>query len=207
MFSIRHAGGAEAAAIQRIYAAEVRDGYATFEEEPPDEAEILRRMLTRPRLPWLVAVLDSRVVGFAYAAAHHARSAYRWSANVSVYLAAEARGKRVGRALYEPLLAEVRRLGYVNAYAGVALPNDASVALHESFGFVRIATYRDVGFKHGRWHDVGWWQLALTPPPDRPVEPREWVPASRRRAHGGEGAADRVGAGWSVPTAARSDHA
>jgi phosphinothricin acetyltransferase len=95
---------------------------------------------------------------------------------VSVYLDAAHHGRGLGRALYGELLPLLTRLGYVNAYAGVTLPNDASVGLHEAVGFTPVGVYRGVGFKHDRWHDVGWWQRALQdPPPGAPPEPRRWV--------------------------------
>ena len=175
--SIRPATPVDAAAIADIYATWVRDGYATFETAPPDAAEFERRMLSTPRLPWLVAELDARVRGFAYAARHRERAAYRWSADVSVYLAAEACGRGVGRALYAELLPAVASLGYVSVFAGIALPNQASVRLHESLGFGPVGVYRDVGFKLGAWRDVGWWQRRLEdPPPADPPEPQEWEP-------------------------------
>jgi L-amino acid N-acyltransferase YncA len=184
--SIRPATQADAAAIAAIYGAWVRDGYATFETTPPDAAEFGRRMLSPPRLPWLVAESvaagsgpvqsGATVLGFAYAARHRERAAYRWSADVSVYLAADACGRGIGRALYGELLPIVASLGYVSAFAGIALPNPASVRLHESMGFEPVGVYRDVGFKLGAWRDVGWWQRRLQdPPPAEPLEPRQWT--------------------------------
>jgi phosphinothricin acetyltransferase len=176
--SIRPATTADAAAIASIYGAQVTGGYATFESEPPTADEFERRMLSRPRLPWLVAERAGAVVGFAYAARHRERAAYRWSADVSVYLAADATRQGLGRALYEALLPEVAALGYVSAFAGIALPNAASVGLHEQLGFTPVGVYRDVGFKLGQWRDVGWWQRRLIdPPPPEPAEPREWEPS------------------------------
>lgn len=174
--SVRPATPADAAAIAAIYGAHVSDGYASFETEAPSVAEIARRMAAAPRLPWLVAEQDAAVIGFAYAARHRERAAYRWSADVSVYLAAPATGRGVGRALYDALLPEVAALGYVSVFAGIALPNAASVRLHESVGFTPVGVYRDVGFKHGQWRDVGWWQRRLVdPPPGEPAEPREFT--------------------------------
>lgn len=111
------------------------------------------------------------MTGYAYASRFHPRSAYRWSAEVSVYLAAEARGQGLGRQLVEELLGRLRELGFVNAFAGTALPNRASVRLFESLGFEKIGHWARVGFKHGAWHDVGWWQLHIREPtiPPPPV--------------------------------------
>ena len=132
-------------------------------------------MNARPRLPWLVAVQGDDVLGFAYASGHRARDAYRWAADASVYLDVSQRGRGIGRALYDALVPMVRELGYVTLHAGIALPNDASRRLHESMGFELVGVYRNVGYKTGAWHDVGWWQLPLREPPADPDEPREWV--------------------------------
>jgi phosphinothricin acetyltransferase len=175
-FAVRAAGAAAADAIAAVYASYVVDGYASFEHEPPSAVEIEGRMSARPRLPWLVAVESGRVLGFAYASRHAARAAYRWSVDCSVYLSADARRRGIGRALYERLIPEIRALGYVSAYAGIALPNPSSVALHEAVGFEPVGVYRDVGFKLGEWRDVGWWQLPLCEPPPEPSEPVEWTP-------------------------------
>jgi L-amino acid N-acyltransferase YncA len=184
---IRPADVGDAASIAAVYAPYVTDSVASFETVAPDAAELARRMTTEPRLPWFVACRDDAVVGYAYAAAHRSRAAYRWSVDCSVYLAAEERGAGTGRALYERLLPELRALGHVTAFAGIALPNPASVGLHTALGFTPVGTYRAAGFKAGRWHDVGWWQLPLREPPERPEEPRAWSP------EGAAGAVGRVG--------------
>ena len=176
MVSVRAATAEDAAAVATIYAPQVRDGYATFELDPPDATEFARRMSSRPRLPWLVAEQGGAVVGFAYASRFKERPAYRWTAEVTVYLAPAARGHGVGRALYDELLPAVASLGYLTACAGIALPNDASVGLHQAFGFTPVGVYRDVGFKLGQWRDVGWYQRRLRDPlPEEPAEPREWT--------------------------------
>jgi L-amino acid N-acyltransferase YncA len=172
---VRPASETAAAAIAEIYATHVSGGYATFETTAPDATEFVRRMLVRPRLPWLTAAVDGAVVGFAYAAAHRERAAYRWSVDVSVYLAPPAVGRRIGGALYAALLPELADLGYVSAFAGIALPNPASVRLHEAMGFAPVGVYRDVGYKLGAWRDVGWWQRRLADSlPAAPREPLEW---------------------------------
>ncbi|MGH3720787.1 MAG: GNAT family N-acetyltransferase [Pseudonocardiaceae bacterium] len=141
-------------------------------------------MLARPRLPWLVADDASRVVGYAYASRHQQRAAYRWSAESSVYLDPEYRSRGVGRLLYDCLTAEVCALGYVSLFAGIALPNKASVALHEAVGFAALGVFRDVGYKHGAWHDVGWWRRSLRDVPVPPSEPRVWCPTEYRPGSG-----------------------
>jgi L-amino acid N-acyltransferase YncA len=173
---IRPADVTDAAAIADVYRPYVTDSVASFETVPPDAAELARRMTTGPRLPWFVATRDDAVVGYAYASAHRSRAAYRWSVDCSVYLTAGERGAGTGRALYQRLLPELGDLGYVTAFAGIALPNAGSVGLHTALGFTPVGVYRAAGFKAGRWHDVGWWQLPLRPPPAEPVEPRPWSP-------------------------------
>jgi len=175
--AIRPADVPDADGIAEVYRSYVTDTVASFETVPPDAAELARRMLGGPRLPWFVACRDGGVVGYAYAAVHRTRAAYRWSVDVSVYLADGERGAGTGRALYERLLPAVRDLGYVTAFAGITLPNPASVGLHTALGFTPVGTYRAVGHKAGRWHDVGWFQLPLREPPAVPPEPAAWSPS------------------------------
>jgi phosphinothricin acetyltransferase len=172
---IRPATAGDAGAIAAVYAPYVTDTVVSFEAEPPDAAEMQRRMNAVPRLPWLVAEGVDTVVGFAYASGHRAREGYRWAADCSVYLDGGHRGQGIGRALYEALIPMVRDLGYVTLHAGIALPNDASVGLHERLGFQLVGVYRNVGHKRGEWHDVGWWQLLLRDPPSQPDEPQAWL--------------------------------
>ena len=181
---VRAAAPADAAALAAIYAPVVTGTAISFEEAPPGPDEISRRMAARPRLPWLVADDGGRVAGYAYASAHRGRPAYRWSAECSVYLDPAYQGQGLGRRLYERLIEQVRGLGYRSLLAGIALPNPASVGLHEALGFAPVGVYRAVGYKHGAWRDVGWWQLtlaepeALAGPGPEPAEPRPWSPAS-----------------------------
>lgn len=118
---------------------------------------------------WIVGEEASGVGGYAYAAPFHPRPSYRWSVEVCIYLSPHAQGRGLGRALLTQLLGQLRSAGFVSAFAGTTLPNPRSVALFESFGFVKIAHQHNVGFKLAAWHDVGWWQLELqeptTPPP------------------------------------------
>jgi phosphinothricin acetyltransferase len=166
---IRAAKPDDAAAILEIYAPIVRETAISFEGEPPSAEEIVGR-IERSHV-WLVAELDGRVAGYAYAAEFHPRDAYRWATEISIYLAPEARGRGVGKMLVGEVLERLRAMGFVNAFAGTTLPNPGSVGLFESFGFEKIAHWDQVGFKHGGWHDVGWWQLRLqpasVPPPER----------------------------------------
>lgn len=167
---IREATADDAAAVATIYRPFVEETVVSFETEAPTSDEMRARI--EGSIRWLVAEEEGSVVGYAYAAPFHRRAAYRWSVEVSVYLAPTARRRGTGWALMTELLGRLETMGYINAFAGTTLPNEASVALFGSLGFERIATQRKVGFKLGAWHDVGWWQLQLrqppVPPPDLP---------------------------------------
>ena len=168
--TIRLACADDAAQVQAIYAPVVRDTAISFEVDPPDVSEMGRRIRgTLTRLPWLVCERDGEVLGFAYAARHRERAAYRWSVDVSVYVDQQARRAGVGRGLYVSLLALLARQHFAAAHAGITLPNTASVGLHQALGFVPVGVYRAVGFKLGAWWDVGWWQRRLGEPAVPPV--------------------------------------
>ena len=171
---IRHADPArDGAACAEIYAPFVRDSPVSFEEREPDAQEVADRIeLTARTHPWLVAETDDRLVGYAYATAHRGRAAYQWAADVAVYVADGQRRKGIGRALYGALLPLLVRQGLRIACAGITLPNDASVALHEACGFEPVGVYRRIGWKAGAWRDVGWWQVELVRASDgRPPDP------------------------------------
>ena len=163
----------DAAACAAIYAPYVATGATSFEESPPTAVELAARIeRVSATHPWVVSERGGEVAGFAYATTHRTRPAYRWTAETSVYVGPAHQGRGVGRELYETLLELLRRQRLQVACAGITLPNDASVALHETLGFERIGVYRRVGYKAGAWRDVGWWQLLLGPPDDgAPAEP------------------------------------
>ncbi|MGF1472092.1 MAG: arsinothricin resistance N-acetyltransferase ArsN1 family B [Rubrobacteraceae bacterium] len=171
---IRLATERDAGQIAEIYAPIVRDTIISFEVDPPTAAEMRQRMAnTLGRFPWLVCERRGRVLGYAYAGPHSDRAAYQWSVDVSAYVREGERRTGVARALYTSLFAGLVLQGFYNAYAGVTLPNPASVGLHESLGFRPVGVYRGVGYKFGAWHDVGWWQTWLQErivPPNPPVE-------------------------------------
>ena len=171
--AIRLARPDDTAAIATIYAPYVTDTVISFETVSPDEHEMAHRLAkTLARFPWLVAMCDGEVAGYAYAGAHRERAAYQWSADVSVYVHKDFQRRGIGRALYTPLFAILRALGYYNVYAGIALPNPASVALHEAMGMTPVGVYRHVGYKGGMWHDVGWWEGSLRQQSAEPHPPR-----------------------------------
>jgi phosphinothricin acetyltransferase len=172
--TIRPATGSDAAGILDIYAPIVRATVISFEFAPPDLTEMQQRIEdTLVRFPWLVCVDEGQILGYAYAGQHRTREAYQWSVDVSVYVHAQARRSGVGTSLYTSLFQVLTLQGFYNAYAGITLPNPASVGLHESLGFQLIGVYRSAGYKFGAWHDTGWWQRALRAhrvSPDPPAE-------------------------------------
>ncbi len=171
---IRLAQESDAEAIQQIYAPFVLHTAVSFETEPPGVDEMRSRILKiLARLPWLVCESTGGVIGYAYASRHKERAAYGWSVDVTVYIHEDYRRHGVGKALYTSLLAVLRLQGFYNAYAGITLPNPGSVGLHEAMGFTPVGVYRAVGYKLGRWHDVGRWQLALRDRSTAPAPPAD----------------------------------
>ena len=172
---VRDATAADAAACVAIYAPYVTDTAVTFEAEPPTVAEMAGRIGTAQRRhAWLVLEEGGVVVGYAYAGPFKERAAYRWSCEVSVYLAPDGRGRGGGQFLYEALLARLTERGYRMAAAGMTQPNEASGRLHAALGFEPVGTFRAVGWKHGAWRDVLWVQRPLgapVPAGENPPEP------------------------------------
>lgn len=182
---IRLATPGDAAAIHAIYAPIVRDTFISFELEAPDAGGIERRIVaTLAKFPWLVFEDADGVAGYAYASEHRERAAYQWSVDVSCYVHPRARRRGIGGRLYRALFAVLARQGFTNAFAGIALPNEASVAMHASVGFVELGRYRDVGFKQGAWHDTMWMQRRLAKPPPEPEPPRALASLARREIEG-----------------------
>lgn len=158
----------------------IRDIYAPFIETPvsfelvaPDADTMWSRISeTMTRTPWLVLDDDGVVAGYAYAGPHRSRAGYQWSVEASVYVAPTHRRRGVARRLYAALFEVLAWQGFVNVYAGIALPNEASVAFHRSMGFEAIGVYEKVGFKNGAWIDVSWWVRTLGARPEVPATPR-----------------------------------
>ena len=160
---IRDAMAADAERCAAIYAPYVRETAISFESEPPVAEDMARRIAEAQRAhAWLVLETDGDVVGYAYGGPFMARAAYQWATGVSVYLAAGRHRTGGGRALYEALFDRLAARGHRTALAGIALPNEASIGLHLAMGFEPVGTYRRVGWKLGRWHDVAWYQRDLT---------------------------------------------
>jgi len=158
---VRKAVRSDAAACAAIYTPFVTDGWTSFETHAPGTSEMARRIVEYGNShAWLVAEENADIVGFAYGSPHRSRSAYASSCDVAVYVAPAHARKGVGKALYQELFPILAK-NYHAAFAGIALPNDGSIALHEALGFTPVGIYREVGYKLGGWRDVGWWQLLL----------------------------------------------
>jgi L-amino acid N-acyltransferase YncA len=171
---IERATEADAEGILGIYGPLIETSTITFETERPTREQMAGRIREiGGTYPWLVWREEGKVAAYAYASSHRARAAYRWATEVSVYVAPEWHRKGLGRRLYSKLFEILRAQGYELALAGITLPNDASVSLHEALGFEPVGVYRRIGFKHGAWRDVGWWRYSIqkspTVPPHEPI--------------------------------------
>ena len=163
---------ADAAAVADIYAPYVRETAVSFEYEAPSAAIMSRRIAeTIGTYPWLVASQDQEVIGYAYAGKHRDRLAYRWTVDVTVYVGLTTRRQGVGRTLYRALLDILRQQGFRSAFAEIVLPNPGSVRLHETAGFKLIGVHKNIGFKLGHWHDIGYWRSELAAVEAEPRDP------------------------------------
>ena len=169
---IRLATEDDAAQLLEIYSPVVNETIISFEELPPSLEEFRGRIsAVLERMPWLVCLQGGDIAGYAYATPFRSRAGYRWTAELTVYVASSHHRRGVGRALYTALLGCLAGQGYRTAVAIIALPNPASVALHQSLGFHRTGVLENVGFKHGRWIDDDVWQLDIQPGGGVPLEP------------------------------------
>ncbi len=170
--TFRLATPGDAEQVRAVYAPYC-DTPISFEAGPPTVEDIAGRLVkVTHQYPWLLCEEGGEVLGYAYATQHRERAAYRWSVDTSVYVRQGRQRRGIGRALYSSLLAMLPLQGYVNAYAGVTLPNPASVGLHQAMGFEPVGVYRQVGFKYGAWHDVAWFQRLLQARPEEPSPPK-----------------------------------
>jgi L-amino acid N-acyltransferase YncA len=162
MMTIRDADRqGDAAACAAIYGPYVSDSVVSFEARPPTVEEMAGRI--NAAYAWVLAEHEGLRLGYAYASPHRERAAYRWAADVAVYIDPAHHRSGVGRALYARLFEQLRTIGLWTLCAGITQPNDASNGLHRAMGFVPVGTYRRIGWKAGAWHDVQWWQLDLHP--------------------------------------------
>lgn len=170
---IRFAEPGDAGGVAAIYAPYCQSTTASFEDVPPTTEQMAERIARiSPQYPWLVCEVDGRAAGYVCGREFRDRAAYRWAVEVTAYMAADYRRRGVGRALYTSLFAILREQGFFKAFAGITLPNEGSVGLHEAMGFKPVGVYRGVGYKIGRWLDVGWWQLSLQSEYDNPPRPQ-----------------------------------
>ncbi len=168
---IRFAVAEDAAAILELYAEYIKNTRVTFEIEVPTEEAFRERMeRVTAQFPWLVCEADGEIAGYAYASKHGERAAYRWSADLSVYISEKYHRRGIASALYNALLELLRRQGYFTVYAGVSTPNPKSEAFHEAFGFRNLGEFKNVGHKLGQWCGVAWYELPLTEYVDNPDE-------------------------------------
>ncbi len=178
MIVIRAARSDDAAAIAAIYAPYVLGGTVSFETEAPDTRAMTKRMAASDGLyPWIVATNgddDRGVLAYAYATQFRDRPAYRYVVETSVYVAGAVQGQGTGRLVYEALIDTLRAQDFTQAIGVIALPNDGSIKTHEAVGFRRAGVYREIGFKHGRWIDVGFWQCQLNDSEVPPIEPKRF---------------------------------
>ncbi len=172
MSHLREATEDDAPEVAGIYAPYCLSTPISFEIEAPT-VEVIRERIAKvlPLYPWLVAEVDGRVVGYAYASRHHERAAYRWGVDVGIYLDGACRRRGFGRSLYSALLSLIASQGYYTAYAGITLPNEASVGLHQVMGFIPVGVYHNAGYKLGAWHDVMWMEKTIQAPRLEPAEP------------------------------------
>ncbi|MEL6857237.1 MAG: arsinothricin resistance N-acetyltransferase ArsN1 family B [Pseudomonadota bacterium] len=174
--TIRIANAGDGADVAEIYAPIVADTFISFETVAPTPAEMSVRIETTLEThPWLVVEQSGKVIAYAYATAHRSRDAYKWSCDASVYVAEDARGRGLASSLYEALFATLKNQGLATVFAGIALPNDASLAAHKKIGFQPIGVYPGVGFKHGKWRDVSWWSLRLQMLGENPQPPLKFA--------------------------------
>lgn len=172
MKNIRLATWEDSAAMLEIYAPYVQDTSITFETEIPTLEAFAGRIETYMlEFPWIVYEVDGKIAGYAYASRYRERIAYQWSVECSVYIHPDFQKQGIGRVLYVRLFEILKAQLFRNVYAVINLPNDPSVALHESLGFKWFATYENVGYKLGRWKNVGWWGLVLNEFDEEPEPP------------------------------------
>lgn len=169
--NVRRALKSDAREILEIYTPYVLDTAISFEATLPSLSEVERRIEEYSKLGWLVYEIQDALIGYAYASKHRDREAYQWCCEVSVYIHPQHHRKGIASILYTELFQKLRDQGYVNSYAGIELPNEASVKFHESMGFTPIGVFRETGFKLGKWHDVGWWHLKIAEPGSNPKAP------------------------------------
>lgn len=192
MIEVRLATTADAEDFIEIYSPNILSTAISFETEIPTIENFKKRIeKCLQKFPWIVCSIDNKIAGYVYASSHRDREAYQWSCECSVYVHENFQGKKIGKELYHLLFKILKHQGFRNVYAGITLPNDASVQLHEKCGFENFATYENVGYKFGKWHSVGWWKLQIKdydlqlPPPLKisQINPDFLTPLFQSTAH------------------------
>lgn len=159
---IRVATEADIEPMLEIYKPIITATVISFETKVPTLEEFAERVkLISVDFPWLVCEINGRIAGYAYGNPHRSRRAYCWSADCSVYVSEDFKKRSVATSLYGHLFPMLKSQGYFNVFAGIALPNPASIALHKKMGFTEVGIYKNVGYKLNRWCDVAWYQLIL----------------------------------------------
>jgi len=177
MSSMRDAIAADSDQIRAIYAPFCTlSSPVSFENEQPSLEEAENRLkLIQQAFPWLVLEENGGIIGYAHGAVYQARAAFAWDVSVSIYLAREYRGKKLSKKLYAELFSLLRKQGYFNAYATIALPNVEAVALHKSMGFVEVGNLPKGMHKGGKWYDIGLFWLQLQEYQDAPALPKKYL--------------------------------
>ena len=182
MALIRMATDADTSSILDIYAPYIENTSYTFETEVPTIDSFKERINSYlQNWPWLVCEINGLIAGYAYAGRHRERIAYQWSIESSVYVHDDYQRAGVGKALYTALIQILKLQGYRNLYAVINLPNDKSVAFHEKLGFEYFATYKNVGYKLGKWKNVGWWSLQLNEYSQEPLPPTKFSEMNKNK--------------------------
>jgi L-amino acid N-acyltransferase YncA len=164
----------DAEAVLNIYKYYVDHTIISFEYEAPTFEEYVQRIKTNTEnYPWLVCLHENKIIGFAYGSVHRYRTAYQWSPESTIYLTPDFHARGIGTILYETLFSLLKLQGYYNVFAGVALPNEKSVAFHKALCFEEIGIFRNVGYKHGNWHHTQWFQLTLQEHKMSPAKPKK----------------------------------
>ncbi|MGT2950190.1 GNAT family N-acetyltransferase [Streptococcus cuniculi] len=162
MISIRTAEVSDAAALRAIYEPYVVKTAITFDFDVPSEADFAQKIASvQERHPFLVAESEGKVIGYAYASTYYDKSAYDWTAELTIYMDENKRGLRLGSVLYDMLEEELIKRNFKNFVACISLPNDASIAFHEKRGYEQVAHFKKVGYKFDKWHDIVWLQKSL----------------------------------------------
>src|SRR5438309_1361820 len=179
---VRIAVPKDAPAIIDIYAPYVLGTAISFESEIPSVQEMEKRINNcLQKFPWIVCEVDGRLAGYVYASPHREREAYQWTCECSVYIHPNFKGKGLGTQLYKALFKMLTVQGMRNLYAGITLPNEASVKIHERLGFEFFALYDHVGYKLNSWHKVGWWKLRLNEYDPEPAPPLKFSQLDRHQ--------------------------